>query len=262
MMTRAEKYAHTHRPFTWLVNRLPKKTWAIIGVHVFFLLAIVLIENLEYGAKVSLFAFLSAMTLWISTKIPAGFVAIALLIFIVLMKAGSQELLYHSLAEEVVWLMVGSFIIGEAVKQSGLAERLTRSILSRSKNKNSILAGVTSLLFASAFFIPSTSGRATLSMPIIKQLGEKFSRKEQSALAVLAPVVILMSTSATLIGAGSHLIGIGLLESTVGSIHFLRTMVHMGSSVCNHSNPVHGSHRQMDAMAKGCSDACGKRGRS
>ena len=39
MMTRAEKYAHTHRPFTWLVNRLPKKTWAIIGTHVFFLLA-------------------------------------------------------------------------------------------------------------------------------------------------------------------------------------------------------------------------------
>ena len=226
MMTRAEKYAHTHRPLTWLVNRLPKKTWAIIGAHVFFLLAIVLIENLDYSAKVSLFAFLSAMTLWISTKIPAGFVAIALLIFIVLMKAGSQELLYHSLAEEVVWLMVGSFIIGEAVKQSGLAERLTRSILSRSKNKNSVLAGVTSLLFASAFFIPSTSGRAALAMPIIKQLGEKFSGKEQSALAVLAPVVILMSTSATLIGAGSHLIGIGLLESTAGqSISYVQWFI-------------------------------------
>ncbi|MFC5589389.1 SLC13 family permease [Sporosarcina soli] len=215
MMTRAEKHAHAHRPLTRLVSRFTKKTWAILGVHILFLLAIGLIENLDYSAKVSLFAFLSAMTLWIATKIPAGFVAIALLIFIVLMKAGSQELLYHSLAEEVVWLMVGSFIIGEAVKQSGLAERFTRSILSRAKNKNSILAGVTSILFASAFFIPSTSGRAALSMPIIKQLGKKFSKKEQSALAVLAPIVILMSTSATLIGAGSHLIGIGLLESTV-----------------------------------------------
>ena len=30
----------------------------------------------------------------------------------------------------------------------------------------------------------------------------------------MAPVIILMSTSATLIGAGSHVIGIGLLEST------------------------------------------------
>ncbi|KXH80697.1 SLC13 family permease [Sporosarcina sp. HYO08] len=216
MITRTAKHAHKHRPVTWLVSLLPTKTWAIIGVHFLFLLATILIKDLDYGAKVSLFAFLSAMTLWISTKIPAGFVAISLLVFIVLMKAGSQELLYHSLAEEVVWLMVGSFIIGEAVKQSGLAERLTQSILKKSGNKNSVLFGVTSVLFASAFFIPSTSGRAALSMPIIKQLGPIFSDKEQRMLAILAPVVILMSTSATLIGAGSHLLGIGLLESTTG----------------------------------------------
>jgi anion transporter len=226
MITRAEKHAHEHHQVAQLFNRYPKKTWAIVGVHAIFLMTIVLIKNLNYDAKISLFAFLSAMILWISTKIPAGFVAISLLVFIVLMKAGSQELLYHSLAEEVVWLMVGSFIIGEAVKQSGLADRLTQSILRKSNNKNSVLFGVTSILFASAFFIPSTSGRAALSMPIIKQLGQKFSSKEQSMLAMLAPVIILMSTSATLIGAGSHLIGIGLLESTFGqSISYIQWFI-------------------------------------
>ena len=64
------------------------------------------------------------MTLWITTKIPAGFVAISLIVFIMIMNAENPELLYDSLSEEVVWLMVGSFIMGEAVKQSGLAERL------------------------------------------------------------------------------------------------------------------------------------------
>ena len=52
-------------------------------------------------------------------------------------------------------------------------------------------------------------------MPIINQLSQKFSAKEQSVLAILAPAIILLSTSATIIGAGSHLIGIGILESTV-----------------------------------------------
>ena len=166
------------------------------------------------------------MTLWITTKIPAGFVAIALIVFIIIMNAGEPELLYHSLSEEVVWLMVGSFIIGEAVKQSGLAERLTLSILSKSNKKNNVLLGICSVLFASAFFIPSTSGRAALSMPIINQLSQKFSTKEQSVLAILAPVIILMSTSATLIGAGSHLIGIGLLESTVDqSISYIQWFI-------------------------------------
>ncbi|ALC92661.1 hypothetical protein AM500_04585 [Bacillus sp. FJAT-18017] len=185
-----------------------------------------MIDGLDYDAKISLFAFLSAMTLWITTKIPAGFVAISLIMFIVIMGAENPSLLYDSLSEEVVWLMVGSFIVGEAVKQSQLVERLTGFILRKFQKKSNVLLGVSSILFASVFFIPSTSGRAALSMPIIQQLSIKFSTKEQKVLAILAPVIILMSTSATLIGAGSHLIGIGLLESTVDqTISFSRWFI-------------------------------------
>ncbi|MFJ7736336.1 SLC13 family permease [Lysinibacillus sp. NPDC097287] len=200
---------------TWM-NQFSAKSKGIVGVHILLFVVILFIHDLDYSAKVSLFAFLSAMTLWVSTKIPAGYVALALIVFIIIMKAEGPELLYHSLSEEVVWLMVGSFIVGEAVKQSGLARRLTLSILRKSNSKNNVLLGMTSVLFTSAFFVPSTSGRAAIAMPIINQLGQKFSVNEKSVLAILAPVIILMSTSATLIGAGSHLIGVSLLESTVG----------------------------------------------
>jgi anion transporter len=211
MRTRIEKQ---NRSRTW-IQELSIRSLVIISIHILFMVAVLLIDALDYRAKISLFAFLSAMTLWIATKIPAGFVAIALIAFIILMNAAEPDLLYHSLSEKVVWLMIGAFIIGEAVKVSGLAERLTHSILSKSNKKNNLLFGLSSVLFTSAFFIPSTSGRAALSMPIIEQMSQRFSTKERSVLAILAPVIILMSTSATLIGAGSHLIGIGLLESTV-----------------------------------------------
>lgn len=211
MRTRIEKQTRSR---TW-IQGLSIRSLVIISIHILFMIAVLLIDALDYRAKISLFAFLSAMTLWIATKIPAGFVAIALIAFIILMNAAEPDLLYHSLSEEVVWLMIGAFIIGEAVKVSGLAERLTHSILSKSNKKNNLLLGLSSVLFTSAFFIPSTSGRAALSMPIIEQMSQRFSTKERSVLAILAPVIILMSTSATLIGAGSHLIGIGLLESTV-----------------------------------------------
>ena len=92
------------------------------------------------------------------------------------MNVGEPGLLYESLSEEVVWLMIGSFIIGEAVKESGLAERLTLTLLRHSRNKGNILAGVGSLLFATVFFIPSTSGRAALSMPIIQAIKPKIYR--------------------------------------------------------------------------------------
>lgn len=226
MITRMNKKRTKGSFAVALVDRIPTATLGIISVHVFYLMIIASTAQLGYAAKVSLFAFLSAMTLWVATKIPAGFVAVSLLIFIVLFKAGKPELLYNSLSEEIVWLMVGSFIIGEAVKQSGLATRFVESIVKYSSNKNRVLGGVSSALFASAFFIPSTSGRAALSMPMLEQLRNKFSAKEQSVLAIMAPVVILMSTSATLIGAGSHLIGIGLLETTVGrSISFVQWLI-------------------------------------
>ncbi|PAD37425.1 citrate:succinate antiporter [Terribacillus sp. 7520-G] len=194
-------------------------------MHAFFLLLVAL-TNLDYPAKVSLFAFLSAMTLWIGTKIPAGFVAISLLSFIIIMKAGDTELLYHAFSEDVVWLMFGAFIIGEAIKESGLAARFSCAILSRAKSKHSIIKAYTLALGLTALFIPSTSGRAALSFPVIKQLARHFSSKERQFLAILTPVIILMSTSATLIGAGSHIIGVGLLESTTGqSISFLQWLV-------------------------------------
>ncbi len=64
-------------------------------------------------------------------------------------------------------------------------------------------------------------------MPIIKQISERFHTcEERSVLTLLVPVIILMSTSATLIGAGSHLIGIGMLESTADqSISYVQWLI-------------------------------------
>ncbi|OES46425.1 SLC13 family permease [Domibacillus iocasae] len=205
------------------LDRYSTRMLSITALHVFYALMIVYIDPLTYSGKIVLFSFLSAMTLWIATKIPAGLVAVGVLAFAILMRASEPELLYSSLSEEVVWLMVGSFIIGEAVKQSGLAERFSRMILT---SGHSVLGRLASLLVLSAFFIPSTSGRAALSIPIIKQLRHSISKQENEALAIMAPVIILMSTSATLIGTGSHLIGIGLLEASAGeTISFVQWLV-------------------------------------
>ncbi|MBM7667225.1 anion transporter [Solibacillus kalamii] len=226
MTSRIERNKRKKNLLKTKIQSMPKKILIIIAIHIFFMITVMFIQNLDYSGKVALFAFLSAMTLWVTTKISAGWVAITLIMFIIVMNAAEPDLLYNSLSEKVVWLMIGAFIIGEAVKKSGLAERLTAYILNKSDKKENVVLGLSSVLFATAFFIPSTSGRAALSMPIMKQLSQKFSSKEKNILAIIAPVVILMSTSATLIGAGSHLIGIGFLESTGGeSISYIQWLL-------------------------------------
>ncbi|HLR63283.1 MAG TPA: SLC13 family permease [Lentibacillus sp.] len=226
MATRLDRHKDKKSIFFDFINRFSTRLKVIIAIHILFASFILTIDNLDYAAKVSLFAFLSAMTLWIGTKIPAGYVAVSLIVFIVFMKASEPELLYHSFGEEVIWLMIGAFIIGEAINNAGLADRFSQSMMNRAKNKNFILKSLTYVLCISAFFIPSTSGRAALSMPIIKQLGDYFSDKEKEVLAVIVPVIILMSTSASLIGAGSHLIGVGFLETSTGeSISFVQWLI-------------------------------------
>ncbi|UOQ91975.1 anion permease [Halobacillus shinanisalinarum] len=219
--TRNNKWIHK------LIDIFSRKSSLMISVHILFFLFVMVIDDLDYQAKVSLVAFLSAMMFWITTKIPAGFVAVTVIVVIVLLGAADAELLYQSLAQEVVWLMIGAFVMGEAVRQSGLAERFSRYLLNKSDQKSNMLFLLTNALFVSAFFIPSTSGRAALSMPIIKQLSERLhSSEERGVLALVAPVIILMSTSATLIGAGSHLIGISLLESaTDQSISYIQWLI-------------------------------------
>jgi anion transporter len=225
MQTRVERHKHSGLHAVQM-DRVIIRSLAFIFVHVLFLLVTFFLDGLDYKAKLSLFAFLSAMTLWVTTKIPAGYVALASVCFIVFMKGSSQELLFYSLSEEVVWLMFGAFIIGEAVTQSGLAARLVEFILRKSRTAGRMKIGIISFIFATAFFIPSTSGRAAMAKPIIMQAGSRLSAGEKRVLAVTVPVVILMSTSAALIGAGSHIIGIGLLKSASGqTISYLQWLV-------------------------------------
>lgn len=134
-MSRMEKRLDKQNWNKSRVSQLSTKSVVIISIHVLLIALTLSIGHLDFSGKIALFAFLSAMTLWITTKIPAGFVAITLIMFIIMMKAAGTELLYESLSEKVVWLMIGSFIIGEAVKRSGLAERLTRSVCRRSTKK-------------------------------------------------------------------------------------------------------------------------------
>jgi di/tricarboxylate transporter len=80
------------------------------------------------------------------------------------------------------------------------------------------------VLLPLSFFIPSTSGRAAVALPVFRSISEAAGdRKITRALALLMPTVILVATISTLIGAGSHLIAVDLLNTISGqSVSFLQ----------------------------------------
>ncbi|MDT7787445.1 MAG: solute carrier family 13 (sodium-dependent dicarboxylate transporter), er 2/3/5, partial [Pseudonocardiales bacterium] len=108
------------------------------------------------------------------------------------------------------------FVLAAGVTASGLPARLAGWLMSRARTVRG-LAHLTALaLLITAFFVPSTSGRAALSLPVYESLRSRVNSRVSRAFGVLFPSVILLTAVASLVGAGAHLITSSLLETATG----------------------------------------------
>ncbi|MEN1935912.1 SLC13 family permease [Paenibacillus sp. 102] len=211
------------------VTSLKRNTPWVLPVVLILLveLALLLPSSLTMEAKWSLFGFCCAIILWTTTSINSAYVALGSVLFLIVSGTAKQELLFQSLASDVIWLMIGSFILGAALQVTGLAEKITNFVVSRARNVGSVCWLLTMVIQVLAFFIPSTSGRAAVILPVFQVLSKEIgSRRITKAMAILMPTVILVSTSSTLIGAGSHLIALDLLhEFSKKDISFIQWLI-------------------------------------
>ncbi|WP_158102780.1 SLC13 family permease [Lentzea kentuckyensis] len=163
----------------------------------------------------TLVVFGAAVLLWVCTPLDDTFVALAavaaLLLFGVL-PASSLA----ALGSATTWLLIAAFVLAAGVTASGLPARLATWLLGRARTVRG-LAHLTALaLLITAFFVPSTSGRAALSLPVYTELRGRLNDRVAKAFGVLFPSVILLTAVATAVGAGAHLITNSLLEAATG----------------------------------------------
>ncbi len=214
-------------------RRQPSVQWILRAVPVLVLatglgLALAVPADLAREARVALFAFGLAVIFWSFTPVNAAYVALGAVLVAVLGSAVEQDELFEALAADVIWLMIGAFFLGAAVLQTGLADRMTRAVAARARDVNQMFWLVTLMLLPLTFLIPSTSGRAAVALPVFRSLTEAAADPKVSrALALLIPTVILVSTIASLVGAGSHLVAVDLLDETSDdTIGFLEWMLY------------------------------------
>ncbi len=180
-------------------------------------ITLLLSDGLSIQGRLTIFVFLVTVILWSMTSINAGYIALVSVVMLLLTGGISQEQFFESLGSDVVWLMIGAFVLGGAVKQTGLATRLTQVVAAKSHNVSSLFWLLTTVLIPLSFLIPSTSGRAAVTHPIFCSVANAIEDKRtRRALALLMPSIILVSTIASLTGAGSHLVAKDLLEEISG----------------------------------------------
>ncbi|MGK9043877.1 SLC13 family permease [Mammaliicoccus vitulinus] len=202
---------------------MTNKQLIYLCLYFVFSIVVFLYTDLPYLGQLSLIVFVLSLGLFLLTNMPAGLSAfIALVIGIVL--GIPEKVLFESLNEQVVWLMIGAFMIGAAVEISGLLDRLIHWIDDKCHTENKMNVFLFMIIQVISILVPSTSGRAASMLPIYKAFSTRF-QSNQKYFALLIPVLILMGANLTLIGAGSHIVGIGLLKGqtneTISYVDFL-----------------------------------------
>lgn len=173
--------------------------------------------TLSADGRLALIVTVLCVIAWTLTRIPDSLVAIAGALALVWLGVLPADKLYGALGSEVVWLLIAAFIVAAVLKASGLVERFVTAALRPFGTITSLFYGLTLVIAATAFFIPSTSGRAALMLPIFLALAERLpDARLVKALALLFPSVILLSAGGSLIGAGAHFIAVDAMAEKAG----------------------------------------------
>lgn len=179
---------------------------------------------LTANARLALIVTALCVTAWALTRWTDSLVAMTGAIAMVAFGVLPADKLYGALGDEMIWLLIGAFIIAAVLKSSGLVERVTSSALRPFRSVAALFWALTLVISATAFLVPSTSARAALLLPVFLSIADRLpDRRLMRPLALLFPSVILLSAGGSLIGAGAHLIAVDAIAAkTAIKIGFLQ----------------------------------------
>ncbi|MDZ7832572.1 MAG: SLC13 family permease [Desulfobacterales bacterium] len=190
----------------------------IIGFIVFSALTSYLFSLFSSGANEPTRAaavVIFALGFWATTALPEYLTAIMFFLFALVLKIAPPNVVFSGFHSKALWLVFGGLIIGVAVNNTGLGPRFARRILSYMSTSyllNISIIVFTAILFS--FFMPSTTGRVVLLVPVVAAISDRLGFNEGSkgrsgmvmaaTLACFAPsCAILPANVANMILAGA-----------------------------------------------------------
>ncbi|WP_449045879.1 SLC13 family permease [Paracoccus versutus] len=173
--------------------------------------------TLEPRGRMTLAVSALAVLGWVGTRLPESLVALAAVLALVLGGVLSEAQLFAALGSELIWLLLSAFVIAAVARDAGLTQRLVAPLMRRGLRFAPFALLLALLVAATAFVLPSTSGRAALLLPVFAAIaGALPDPALRKPLALLFPTVILLSAGASLIGAGAHLLAAASIRSATG----------------------------------------------
>ncbi len=122
---------------------------------------------------------LVTIVLWATSALPEYLTA--LLFFAVAMagKVVPPQTLFSGFASSAFWLVFSGFVLGVAIRKTGLADRAARALSARLTDSWPLMvASIVLLSYALAFVMPSNMGRIALLMPVVGAMARRAGIEE------------------------------------------------------------------------------------
>lgn len=122
---------------------------------------------------------LVTILLWATSALPEFITALLFFAVAMIGKIVPAEMLFSGFASSAFWLVLSGFILGVAIRKTGLADRVAGALSARLTGSWWQLVGCVVLLsYALAFVMPSNMGRIALLMPIVGAMAKRVGVEE------------------------------------------------------------------------------------
>ncbi len=167
---------------------------------------------------------LVVIALWASARLPEYLVALLFFAAVMVLQLAPAAVTFSGFASSAFWLVLSGFVLGTAIRSTGLADRLANRLLPHLAGSwPRLVGGVVAISYALAFVMPSNMGRITLLMPIVMALADRAGLGEGSRGRIGLALAVGFGTfqlSASILPANvPNLVMSGAAESAYGS-HF------------------------------------------
>ncbi|PSN06188.1 SLC13 family permease [Siccibacter turicensis] len=114
------------------------------------------------------------IVLWATSLLPEFITALLFFAVAMIAKIAPPEIIFGGFASSAFWLVFSGFVLGVAIRKTGLADRAARAVSARLTDSWLLMVGSVVLLsYALAFVMPSNMGRIALLMPVVAAMAHR-----------------------------------------------------------------------------------------
>ncbi|OXX69247.1 permease [Vibrio sp. V19_P1S1T109] len=180
-------------------------------------------DGLTLQGQQSIAIFCAALIMWVCGSIPIYLTSMIAIVLLVLTGTVTKEkVAFATLGYNVIWLMVSAFILTAAMIKSNLARRFALWMITEfGQTPKRALFVLILINFCLVFFVPSTTARAALMVPICLILLDVYKaipgKSNFGKLMMLQGVQAdALATSGVMTGTAANIIAVGFINSQAG----------------------------------------------